>query len=271
MKIGYAGFDLLYPCLEALEEAGCEVRRVFTFPTDNQYEFNRDVIAFAEKRGIPWTDRRVTSADLNALLDEGCEAFFSAGYIYKIPVDTPMRCANVHPALLPLGRGPWPMPCTILRGLAESGVTIHKVAAGLDTGDILLQEPFPVTGRDTLETMTETIRTLAPRLVRQAAVAFDALWAAARPQSGGEYWKEPAEEERTFTPEDSAERVDRVVRAFAGFGSLFRMKEKTCTVLRGEVRFGAHSETPGAMHMEDGVPVCALNGGWLRVLESRTE
>ena len=47
MKIGYAGFDLLYPCLEALEEAGCEVRRVFTFPTDNQYEFNRDVIAFA--------------------------------------------------------------------------------------------------------------------------------------------------------------------------------------------------------------------------------
>ncbi len=72
MKIGYAGFDLLYPCLEALEEAGCEVRRVFTFPTDNQYEFNRDVIAFAEKRGIPWTDRRVTSADLNALLDEGC-------------------------------------------------------------------------------------------------------------------------------------------------------------------------------------------------------
>ena len=52
MKIAYAGFDLLYPCLEALEAAGCEVMRVFTYPTDNVYEFNRQVTGFAEARGI---------------------------------------------------------------------------------------------------------------------------------------------------------------------------------------------------------------------------
>ena len=271
MKIAYAGFDLHYPSLESLEAAGCEVMRVFTYPTDNVYEFNRQVTGFAEARGIPWTDARVTSADLNALWEAGCEALFSAGYIYRIPVDTPLRCANVHPALLPLGRGPWPMPCTILRGLSESGVTIHKVAAGLDTGDILLQESFPVTGRDTLETMTETIRALAPRLAAQTARSFDRLWEEAVPQGEGEYWKEPTEEEMTFTPRDSLERVDRIVRAFAGYGSFLRLGEETLTVVRGEVIPGGAEAPPGALRMEHGVPQYALEGGWLRLYESRTQ
>lgn len=270
MKVAYAGFDLLYPCLEALERAGCEILKVFTYPTDGVYEFTTDVTGFAERRGIPWTDRRVTSADMYALLDQGCEAFFSAGYIYKIPVDTPMRCANVHPALLPIGRGPWPMPCTILRGLGQSGVTVHKVEASLDTGDILLQEPFPVTAADDLETMTETIRAIAPRLVERAARDFDALWDAARPQGPGEYWKEPSEEERTFVLTDRAERVDRIVRAFAGFGSILRLGVGSDrTVLRGRVSFGDPGAAPGLVRMEDGKPVYALDGGWLTVLDQR--
>lgn len=271
MKIAYAGFDLLYPCLEALEEARCTILKVFTYPTDNQYEFNRQVTAFAQARNIPWTDHRVTKADLEELAAAGCDALFSAGYIYRIPVNTPLRCVNVHPALLPVGRGPWPMPCTILRGLSESGVTLHKVAEGFDTGDILLQEAFPVTERDDLETMTETIRTVAPRLVKACAADFEHLWANAAPQPEGEYWPEPSDEERTITLEDSAQRADRVVRAFAGYGCLFRTEEETFTVVRGEVRFGRHTEEPGTRRVEGGVLQYAIHGGWLRIFERRNE
>ena len=267
MKIAYAGFDLLYPCLEALERAGCTVERVFTYPTDNVYEFNRQVVSFAEKRGIPWTDRRITSQDLQRLWEGGCQALFSAGYLYRIPVDTPLRCVNVHPALLPVGRGPWPMPCTILRGLTESGVTLHKVAAGFDTGDILLQEAFPVTQRDTLETLTETIRTVAPRLAAACAVDLDRLWASAVPQGAGEYWPEPGEEEMVITPEDSARRADRVARAFAGYGFVYRGGGEEQRILRGEVRFASHTTRPGTMRVEGGVPMYALRGGWLRIFQ----
>lgn len=268
-KVAYAGFDLLYPCLEALEEAGCTVMRVFTFPTDNDYEFNRRVVDFARARHIPWTDRPVTRADLEDLAAAGCEALFSAGYIYRIPWDTPLRCVNVHPSLLPVGRGPWPMPCTILKGLTESGVTLHKVIRALDAGEILLQEAFPVTGEDDLETLTRAIHTLAPRLVRECVAHFDRLWAEATPQSGGEYWPEPGDGDRTLTPDDSARRADRVVRAFAGYGCLFRTEEETFTVVRGEVRFDRHAGAPGTRRVEGGVVMYALHGGWLRIFESK--
>lgn len=269
MKIAYAGFDLLYPCLEAAEEAGCEIVQIYTFPTDNVYEFNRDVVAFAQTRGIPWTDQRIRSEDLLALLEQGCQTLISAGYIYKIPVDTPMRCANVHPALLPVGRGPWPMPCTILKGVAESGITIHKVAAGFDTGDILAQKAFPVAPQDTLETMTDEIRTVAPTVLKAALKGFDSLWEGGTPQGEGVYWPEPTKEEMTFTPHDSPRRVDRVVRAFTGYGSILRLENQEVIVMRGEVCLGYHGEEPGTLRVEDGVPTYALNGGWLRVLECR--
>lgn len=267
MKVAYAGFDLLSPCLCALEQAGCEVMQIFTYPTDQIYEFNRDVVTFAKRRGIPWTDQRITSEDLYRLLACGCQALISAGYIYKIPVDTPMRCVNVHPALLPVGRGPWPMPCTILRGCKESGVTVHKVAAGFDTGDILAQEAFPVTEHDTLETMTDQIRLLAPQVLRRVVDDFDRRWDAAVPQGPGEYWPEPTQAEMTFYATDSAQRVDRVVRAFAGYGSIFCLKRQEIGVLHGEVCFADHNQEPGTICIEEGVPMYALNGGWLRVRE----
>ena len=40
MKIAYLGYDVLYPCLLALESAGCTVMELFTCKTDNVYEFN---------------------------------------------------------------------------------------------------------------------------------------------------------------------------------------------------------------------------------------
>lgn len=146
-------------------------------------------------------------------------------------------------------------------------MTLHKVAAGFDTGDILLQEAFPVTQRDTLETLTETIRTVAPRLAAACAAGLDRLWASAVPQGAGEYWPEPGEEEMVITPEDSARRADRVARAFAGYGFVYRGGGEEQRILRGEVRFASHTTRPGTMRVEGGVPMYALRGGWLRIFQ----
>ena len=75
----------------------------------------------------------------------------------------------------------------------------------------------------------------------------------------------------TFTPRDSLERVDRIVRAFAGYGIFLRLGEETLTVVRGEVIPGGAEAPPGALRMEHGVPQYALEGGWLRLYESRTQ
>lgn len=52
---------------------------------------------------------------------------------------------NVHPSLLPRFRGPSPLYWQLRKGCSQVGVTVHLVDAGEDTGDIVLQESFPLT------------------------------------------------------------------------------------------------------------------------------
>lgn len=51
----------------------------------------------------------------------------------------PAGALNLHPSLLPRWRGASPVQAAILAGDAETGVTVHFVAAALDAGDILAQ------------------------------------------------------------------------------------------------------------------------------------
>lgn len=252
MRIAYLGYDLLSPCLDALADSGCEVMAVYSFPTDNEFEFNRAVRAFADGWGIPFTDQRITLAEIHRLKDAGCQALFCAGYIYRVPVDHSLPIVNVHPALLPVGRGAWPMPVTILRQLPVSGVTLHRMEPELDVGDILLQEAFPVGPEDTLETVTEQIRRVGAALCRQVMTDFTGYWDAARPQGEGEYWPEPTQADRTFAPDAPPEETDRILRAFLGFDCYLRTETGDLRLVGGRFRpmdhhrpFGAWEPLPG--------------------------
>jgi methionyl-tRNA formyltransferase len=57
----------------------------------------------------------------------------------------PLGCLNVHPSLLPRFRGPAPLFWALRAGVAETGVTIHFMDEGFDTGDVALQRPFSLT------------------------------------------------------------------------------------------------------------------------------
>lgn len=79
------------------------------------------------------------------------------------------------------------MPVALLRGLRESGVTLHKIDGDFDTGDILLQEAVSIYPEDTLESLTDRLRALLPDMMARLAADFDALGANAQPQGPGEY------------------------------------------------------------------------------------
>jgi methionyl-tRNA formyltransferase len=69
----------------------------------------------------------------------------------------PLGNINLHASLLPKYRGAAPIQWAIARGETITGVTTMRIDAGLDTGDILLQEEVPIAPDDTAET-------LAPKL-----------------------------------------------------------------------------------------------------------
>src|SRR5829696_4564988 len=63
----------------------------------------------------------------------------------------PHRIVNVHPSLLPAFPGARAIRDALAAGVAETGVTVHVVDEGLDTGPVLEQRPVPIDPRETLE------------------------------------------------------------------------------------------------------------------------
>jgi len=74
-------------------------------------------------------------------------------------------CVNVHTSLLPRYRGAAPIQWAILNDDAETGVTIMRMDAGLDTGDILTQAKTPIRPDDTAETLHDRLARLGAELL----------------------------------------------------------------------------------------------------------
>lgn len=227
IKAAYVGIDLLYPALPALAEAGCEILRVFTCETDNVTEFNTDVCSFAREHGIPLQTRRMIQSDLDDLIDLGCGLVLCGGYYYRLPVRPELYMVNIHPALLPVGRGAWPMPVTLLRGLTQSGVTFHKITPALDEGEILLQECIPVAPDEDLQGLMKKQRALLPGMVKKLVRELPELWNTATPQdpSKAEYWPCPVQADWTVREDMAPADADRILRAFYGYEVLYERSD----------------------------------------------
>lgn len=78
------------------------------------------------------------------------------------------RIVNVHPSLLPQFPGPQAIEDALVAGVATTGVTVHLVDDGVDTGPILRQEPVAVEPRDTLtDRIHATEHRVLPEVVRE--------------------------------------------------------------------------------------------------------
>jgi methionyl-tRNA formyltransferase len=148
MKLVFMGTpEFAVPSLERLVSAGHEVAAVFTQPDRpkgrGQKETMPPVKEAALRLGLPVHQPvRVRAPEVVAqLATMGAEAMIVVGYGQIIPrsiLDLPPRgILNVHASLLPKYRGAAPIQWAIANGETRTGVTIMKIDAGLDTGDML--------------------------------------------------------------------------------------------------------------------------------------
>ena len=91
-------------------------------------------------------------------------------------------CINVHASLLPKYRGAAPIQWAILNDEAETGVTIMKMDAGLDTGDILAQRVTPIRSEDNSETLHDRLAQMGAELLAQTIPDYAAGRIQPRPQ-----------------------------------------------------------------------------------------
>jgi len=105
------------------------------------------------------------------LEQRGVELVVLAGYMHLLTkpfLDRfPNRIVNVHPSLLPRFPGAHAIDDALAAGVDETGVTVHVVDEGLDTGPVLAQEALPVEPRATLEERIHAVEhRLLPSVVR---------------------------------------------------------------------------------------------------------
>ncbi len=77
-------------------------------------------------------------------------------------------CINVHASLLPAYRGAAPIHRAVINGEKKTGVTIMQMDAGLDTGDIIIQEQVPIGADDTTGVVHDRLAELGGRMLARA-------------------------------------------------------------------------------------------------------
>jgi methionyl-tRNA formyltransferase len=108
------------------------------------------VTQLAWMRQIPvWEVHRLSDSEtLRTLAAYQPDIICIACFSLRIPralLDLPhLGCLNVHPSLLPANRGPVPLFWTFREGCRTTGITIHLMDEGMDSGDILTQEVIEV-------------------------------------------------------------------------------------------------------------------------------
>ena len=75
---------------------------------------------------------------------------------------------NVHPSLLPSFPGTSPIEDALAAGVGETGVTVHFVDEGIDSGPVILQQAVRIASDDTADTLRERIHAVEHRLLPEA-------------------------------------------------------------------------------------------------------
>jgi len=124
-------------------------------------------------------------------------------------------CIGMHPTLLPVGRGRAAIPWTIIKGLAETGVTMFKLDEGIDTGDILAQEKIKVMHNEDATTLYEKVNLAHIKLIRDmwSSIVSDNLVLKKQDETKATCWEERKPKDGEIFACMTMAEADRIVRA----------------------------------------------------------
>jgi methionyl-tRNA formyltransferase len=153
--------------------------------------------------------------------DEVCERIAASGAdigvvcafgaLIKDPLLSRFELLNVHPSLLPRWRGAAPIERAIMAGDDETGVSIMRLTAGLDSGPVALAEAEPIRPDDDYATLSARLIDLGARLLIR--VLDERPPFVEQDETGVTYAEKITAADRTLDPDAPAEVNERVVRA----------------------------------------------------------
>jgi methionyl-tRNA formyltransferase len=278
VKVAFGGTpEFARLALAAIIAAGFDVPLVLTQPDRpagrGQKLQPSPVKALALEQGIPvhQPERLRDPVTHDPLIAAVPDVLVIAAYGLILPqtvLDIPRQgCLNIHASLLPRWRGAAPIQRAIEAGDAETGVTIMRMEAGLDTGPMLLTEALPIAAADSAATLHDKLANQGARLIVQALRDLEHLKSVPQPLEGVTYANKIDKAEAQLDFRRPAVELARRVRAFDPFpGAVATLDGTVVKLWRGAPERG--SGEPGTVLAADsnGV-VIACGEGALRVTE----
>jgi methionyl-tRNA formyltransferase len=133
------------------------------------------------------------------------------GALIKEPLLSEHTILNVHPSLLPRWRGAAPIERAIMAGDEQTGVSIMRLTAGLDSGPVCLAASEPILAQDTYGSLSGRLQGLGGELILRAL--DDAPPFTDQPQDGVTYAEKIAPADRLLDTARPASELERTVRA----------------------------------------------------------
>lgn len=174
-------------------------------------------------------------------------------------------CINVHASLLPRWRGAAPIQAAILHGDKQSGVTIMRMDAGIDTGDILTQRAVNISAGETAASLGSKLALVGADLLIETLPDWLHGWLPAHPQDEqlATYAAMLKKEEGKLDFSESAEALARKVMAFNPWPSAYTNWQGQVFKIHCAHAVRKTAGTPGVHGSVDGFPAIATADGWL--------
>lgn len=268
MFMGSTGFGI--PALEALTRNGHVVTGIVSTPASRQGRglalADSPMTAYAKSKGF---DPIITPQSLGAdsvaeeLRKMAADVFVVVAFrilpqsIFSIPR---LGTFNIHASLLPRYRGPAPIQRAIEAGENETGITIFRIDAGIDTGGIVLSRKTGIGPMETAPQLSERLSLLGAEALAEALalVENNAAVLATQDASRACGATKLAKAEGKINWSDAAPAIFNKVRAFKPFPGTYTFIDGT----RIMVEWAAVSEHSGPQTEPPGTVVAMGKNGF---------
>jgi methionyl-tRNA formyltransferase len=169
----------------------------------------------------------------------------------------------VHASLLPRWRGAAPIQAAILAGDETTGISIMRMDAGIDTGEVFFQKEIRVELADTAETLGSRLAQLGAKMVVDCfpAIFQNQLRSHLQDESKAVYAPKIEKGDGLLDFNSNAESLERKVRAFQSWpGSFFKLEGHMCKVTKVRIEKPGILP-PGKTGIREGFPAIGTSDG----------
>ena len=271
--------DFAVPSLAEIVSSGHNVVRVYTQPPRRSGRGKRvtqsPVHQFADVMGLPVhtpaSFRKPSVIDALEAADADVACVVAYGQILpQRALDAPrLGCLNLHASLLPRWRGAAPVQRAIMAGDAQTGVQIMQMAAGLDTGDILLSETVDIRPTDTAATLATRLSRTGAQMWPRALGALERGALSPTPQTGEPSYAHKIDKaEARIDWHRPAAELDRLIRGLSPFpGAWCELADRRVKIHLASVEHGVDGARPGEVLDDLGLVQCGRGALRLKTVQ----